>query len=485
MALLVRLMTLTLALLFSIGNPAHADNLDLLAAGGSGGWLNVTRPLTVQDMQGRLVLLDFWTYGCINCMQVIPDLEYLEHQFDNQILVIGVHSAKFKGEQGNQRILQAAQRFGLKHPLINDSDYALWKSYKIRAWPTLVLLGPDGQELARFVGEGHRAALEQAIAQALEQGSATLNNQTDVAELLAPAEDTGTLSYPARLAFGPDGTLYIADSGHHRILAVNPTGKILAVIGSGVRGLQDGTYTQAQFDLPRGLSVIKDKLYVADTNNHALRQIDLKKKVVTTIAGNGRKGQVASPWDIEPLEQGRALAVAMAGRHQLWSFSLKKQKLSLLAGSGAENIKDGPATTAALAQPSGIAIAEKNIFFVDAESSALRVLEDGQIKTLVGTGLFDFGFKDGVYPDAQMQHPQGLAVTDQKIYVADTYNNALRVYDHETTQLSTLPLPHGALSEPGDVLVHDGKLWIADTNHHAIKIYDPLTETLNTLALHP
>lgn len=479
---IVRLALAALFFLFvAAAVPVTAAPHDQLARGGSGGWLNVTRPLTSTDMQGRLVLLDFWTYGCINCMQVIPDLEYLEHKFGHKLLIIGVHSAKYTGERGNQRILQAAQRFGLKHPLINDSDYAIWKAYKIKAWPTLVLLGPDGEEVSRFVGEGHRAALEQAITQELPR----VSNVTDITPLMAPPTDTGQLSYPGRLAAGADGTLYIADSGHHRIIAVNPAGKILLTIGSGQRGLKDGTYHEARFDLPRGLSVIKDRLYVADTNNHALREIDLKQKTVRTLAGNGNKGKIASPWAIAPLDQGQTLAIAMAGRHQLWSLSLKKQTLSLLAGNGSENIKDGAAAMAELAQPSGLAIDGKTIFFVDAESSSLRVLADGQIKTLVGTGLFDFGFTDGSHPEAQLQHPQGVAVSEDKIYVADTYNDAIRVYDLTTRQLSTLPLPAGALSEPGDVLAHDGKLWIADTNHHAVKIYDPLTKTLRTLALQP
>lgn len=477
----IRLLTFILTLA-CLAPSAQAQNLDVLAQGGAGGWLNTTRPLTVEDMRGRLILLDFWTYGCINCMQVIPDLETLENMFGDQLLVIGVHSAKFEGEKGNDRILDAAKRFGLEHPVINDSDYAIWKLYKVKAWPTLILLGPAGQELDRFVGEGHLEEMKTAIAKAATK----VTNTVPLTGVVSGNSNTGTLSYPARLSVAADGTIYIADSGHHRILGIDESGKIKLTIGSGMNGLKDGTYNQAQFNLPRGLVVVDDKLYVADTNNHAIRKIDLKKQTVTTVAGNGKKGDVASPWDMDLMDDQRTLAVAMAGRHQLMALNTRSDNLSVLAGNGAEDIKDDRASRAELAQPSGVSNDGNKVFFVDAESSALRVLEDGNIRTLIGTGLFDFGKEDGTYPTAKLQHPQGLAAAANAIYIADTYNNAIRVYDRATATLSTLALPDGSsLNEPGDVLLIGRKLWIADTNNHAIKVYDLDAQTLTDVALNP
>lgn len=476
-----RLFTMMTGLIFTVLSPAQAGGFDLLSTGGSGGWLHTQRPLTTEDMQGRLVLLDFWTYGCINCMQVVPDLEYLEQTFGDKLLVIGVHSAKFKGEQGNDRILDAARRFGLKHPVINDSDYAIWKSYKIKAWPTLVLLDPDGNEIQRFIGEGHRAAIEKAITSAIGK----VTNNTSLKDIIAQSEKTGTLSYPARLAHGPDGLIFIADAGHHRIIAIDEQGKIKHIIGSGTRGLQDGHYNQAQFNLPRGLVANGSHLYIADTNNHAIRKIDLEKRTVQTIAGNGEKGRVASPWDIELTDDSNTLAVAMAGRHQLWSLNIRADKLDPLAGSGKESLIDGRQSEATLAQPSGLSSSATALFFVDAESSALRVLENGNVKTLIGTGLFDFGHKDGVYPEALLQHPQGLAATDNILYIADTYNDAVRLYDRKAGVLSTLPLPAGSLKEPGDILLVGQKLWIADTNHHTIKVYDIESKEISELKINP
>lgn len=468
--------------LFMVASPANAQtNLHLVANGGTGGWLNVTRPLTIDDMQGRLVLLDFWTYGCINCMQIAPDLEKLEAMFGNQLLIVGIHSAKFKGEQGSDRILDAAKRFGLKHPVVNDSDFAIWKAYSVKAWPTLVLIGADGKEITRYVGEGHLEKMKLDIANNMKR----VTNTNSVAALVATDPTKTPLSFPARLATGPEGNIFIADSGHHRILEIDPTGKIKATIGTGERGLKDGTYNHAQFNQPRGIIMLGDILYVADTNNHAIRKIDLKKQTVVTIAGNGNQGDIASPWDLEILDDGRSLGVAMAGKHQLWSLNTRSDKLSQLAGSRAEGIKDDRASIATLAQPSGLSNVGNILFFADAESSSLRMLENGNIKTLIGTGLFDFGKEDGPATTAKLQHPQGLAATADTIYIADTYNDAIRVYDRKTSTLSTLDLPANSLREPGDVLLIGTTLWIADTNHNAIKKYDLTTKTLDEVKVSP
>ncbi len=460
---------------------AAQNHLAQLATGGTGGWVNAARPLTVEDMKGRLILLDFWTYGCVNCMQIVPDLEKLEQMFGDRLLILGVHSAKFKGEQGNDRILDAARRFGLKHPVINDSDYALWKAYNVNAWPTQILLSPAGTELGRYVGEGHLEKIKTDIAKNISAAS----NSTSMAAFVNNQNAKGTLSFPARLAAGPEGTIFIADSGHHRILQIDRDGKIMNIIGSGNRGLKDGTYNAAQFNMPRGMVMLDNKLYIADTNNHALRKVDLAKKTVTTIAGHGQKGEIASPWDMDVMDDNNTIAIAMAGRHQLWSLNARREKIAPLAGTGAEALTDGRGSAAALAQPSGLSYVPGALFFVDAESSALRVLENGNIRTLIGTGLFDFGKQDGTYPAAKLQHPQGLAADAEAIYIADTYNDAIRVYERASGTLTTLELPADSLKEPGDVLLTERQLWIADTNHHEIKIYDLDTKTLNTRSINP
>lgn len=460
-----------------------ASGFDRLAGGGLGGWVNVTRPLTTEDMKGRLVLLDFWTYGCINCMQLVPDLEYLEHKFGESLLIIGVHSAKFRGEQGNERILAAAQRFGLKHPVINDSDFAIWKSFGVRAWPTLVLLGPDGKELARYSGEGHKEAIEKDIEGHLNLVTA----KSLTTSLVAIGPSPSVLSFPSRIkSIGED--FLIADSGHHRFLIVGGDGKIKTAIGSGVRGFKEGDLKTAQFNNPRGMESAGNRIIVADTGNHALREVNLETGHVKTLVGTGQRGgihtifaklsaelELASPWDVAliPDQRTTRFVVALAGTHQLGLYDGETKKVTLLAGNGREDIVDGNAKEAELAQPSALSVPSAGeIYFVDAESSSLRVLRNGTVQTLVGTGLFDFGHRDGTYPTAQLQHPQGLFSAGGKVYVADTYNNALRVYDETTKTLSTLKLDGDGLSEPGAVLLKDTTLYVADTNHHAIRKVD-------------
>jgi len=458
---------------------AHANPLTAnLAKGGVGGWLNVERPLMQKDLDGKILLLDFWTYGCVNCMQIVPDLEFLEHKYGDKLLVIGVHSAKYKGEQDNDRILSAAKRFGLNHPIANDYDYAIWKSFGVNAWPTLIVLGADGQEISRYSGEGHRSELDKDIGKHISTATNTSSNE----DLVLNHKTETPLSFPARLENFENGFV-IADAGHNQIVITDNTGKILTRIGSGEKALKDGTYQDASFNNPRGLKAIGDKIYIADTDNHALRVIDTTTKTVTTLAGNGKRGydrkikndkgttvSLASPWDVEilPQSENKKLAIAMAGLHQLHVYDIPSGTISVLAGSGYEDIEDGAASNAKLAQPSGLATNGDTLFFVDAESSSLRMLKNGEVKTLIGTGLFDYGLIDGTYPKAMLQHAQGLDVANNKIFLADTYNNAIRIYDLKSGELSTLTKGK-ALFEPGDIRIINGQLLISDTNHNSIK----------------
>lgn len=476
--------------LLLICGPARAqDKFSILAAGD---WLNVERPVTADDMKGRIVLLDFWTYGCVNCIQIVPDLTYLEEKFGDKLLIIGIHSAKFKGEQGDDRILAAAQRFGLKHPVINDSDFSIWDAFKVKAWPTLVLLDGNGTEISRYAGEGHRNEIEADIARSV----ATIQSSKALPAIAKTGKDVSVLWFPSKITKGvykDEPLFFVSDTGHNRIVAFDETGKIKLTVGSGRQAFQDGTLKTAAFNAPHGLQVLGDRIFVADTGNHALRLVDLGEGTVKTLVGNGRRGsgksipyvdladmkgvpatrdvELASPWDIKFIEDSRTtkFVIAMAGTHQLWLYDM--DRIGILAGSGRETVDDGPLAEAGLAQPSGIALTGRNtIYFVDAESSALRTIENGRIKTLIGTGLFDFGLKDGSYPDALMQHPQGIA-SDRanKIYIADTYNNAIRVYDIALKTLTTLTVPDLELNEPADIFIDGMTLYVVDTGNHMIR----------------
>jgi thiol-disulfide isomerase/thioredoxin len=116
-------------------------------------WINTARPLQPSDLRGKFVLLDFWTYCCINCMHVLPEVKKLEKGYRNELVVIGVHSAKFEGERDTQNITEAVLRYQIEHPVVNDSQLIIWKRFGIRAWPTLALIDPEGYAIWAKSGE--------------------------------------------------------------------------------------------------------------------------------------------------------------------------------------------------------------------------------------------------------------------------------------------------------------------------------------------
>ncbi len=450
---------------------------------GRGGWINAKHDLSLKALKGKVVLLDFWTFCCINCLHVLAELRPLEERFGDDLVVIGVHSPKFEYERDHEALVRAVARYDIGHPVLDDPDRATWDQYGVRAWPTLVLVDPAGYAVAAVSGEGNAAALEKTIATMIEEHRAagTLN-ETPV-ETLPTAVDSGPLRFPGKVATGPDGLLAVADSGHNRVVVAhtNEAGheaEVLAVAGTGARGARDGGFAQAEFVDPQGLLFLDTQtLLVADTGNHLVRRLDLPSETVETIAGTGAQARwgatggrakgtaLNSPWALE-LWDGM-VAIAMAGPHQLWALDLEKEDIGVLAGSGMENLADGPAKVAAMAQPSGLSSDDGRLWVVDSETSSLRYLDrSGRLSTVVGSGLFDFGHKDGPAADALLQHPLGVVVTPEGPVVCDTYNSALRRYDPQSNELITLARED--LSEPSGAAVLGGELLVADTNNHRI-----------------
>jgi len=485
-------------------------------------WYNSPEPLTLAGLKGKVVLLDFWTYCCINCMHVLPDLKYLEERFkDAPFQVIGVHCAKFPNEKVDHHVRHAILRHGIQHPVVVDSDFSVWRSYAVRAWPTLVVVDPAGYVVGHLPGEGHReeveAYLEQALPHYRAEGVVREGGAVGLVELpAAPAaaqtravRPEAALRYPGKLAADPaEGTLWIADTGHHQLVEVRPDGLVLRRIGSGQPGLADGAPAEARLHEPQGLSVADGTLYVADTGNHSIRAVELKSGRTATLAGNGRQAPFGarggpalttplnSPWDL--LHRDGMLYIAMAGSHQLWRLSLSRRWIEPHAGSAREEIADGPLAVAALAQPSGIALLGDRLVFADSEVSALRTAgldPESRVETLVGEGLFVFGDRDGGRGVALLQHPLGVAVHDGWVYVADTYNHKIRIYHTEQRVLRTLagtgqsgaadgPLAQASFFEPSGLAFLDGALYVADTNNHALRRVDLAAATVSTVALH-
>jgi thiol-disulfide isomerase/thioredoxin len=473
-------------------------------------WLNTDRPLRfARELKGQVVLLDFWTYCCINCMHILPDLEHLERVFAGRpFVVIGVHSAKFDNEAGPASIRPAAQRYGIRHPVVVDEDMRLWRAYGARSWPTRVLVDPAGAIVASVAGEGRRDELEQAIAGLLEQHAraGTLAAAPPAFVPDAAVRPSSGLAFPGKVLAEPGvpaagRRLFIADTGHHRIVvaawpepaasnARSGQARLLRVVGTGERGRDDGPAERATFHSPQGLAVARGKLFVADTENHLIRAVDLSTWEVTTWAGTGemtndrtgggrgKRQGINSPWDLAV--HGSRLLVAMAGTHQVWRFELGNALGRAYAGTGREDLQDGPAEEAALAQPSGLAVAGDRLWIADSEVSAVRGLDlvDERVFTVIGEGLFDFGDVDGAYPAARLQHPLGVAAWGGRVVVADSYNHKIKLVEPGSRTATTLlgDGRHGAedghghvrLFEPGGLAVADDELLVADTNNHRI-----------------
>ena len=474
-------------------------------------WFNVSEPLTLAALSGKVVVLDFWTLGCINCQHIVPDLVQLEEEFGDALVVIGVHSGKYDREHDDDSIREAVLRLGLSHAVVNDPEFVIWNSYGVNAWPTTVVIDPAGNVVGSRSGEGVYAAVQPVIVRLLDDFSDQIDLTPIPLDLEAEPIATAFLSHPGAVLVDEDGgRLFIADSGNNRILIADLDGRLDRAIGDGEQGLRDGFADEAQFNQPHGLELSADgqTLYVADTRNHALRAVDLASGAVTTLAGNGARAYVyplsgslakdselASPWGI--LLVGDTLYMGMAGTHQIWTMDLEAGTLSVFAGSGREGIDDGPRLAATLAQPSGLATDGTFLFWVDPESSAVRKLPldgSGVVETLVGTGLFDFGDADGPPGVAQLEHPQGIAFANGLLYVADTYNHKIRTVDPNTGDVATFAgsgvsgLTDGAaasaaFAEPGGIASATGSLYAADTNNHAVRIVDLASGDVSTLAL--
>jgi DNA-binding beta-propeller fold protein YncE len=424
--------------------------------------------------------------------------------FENELVVIGVHAGKYPAERRTEDIRSACARLGVEHPVVNDRQFRVWRAYAVEAWPTVVLVAPDGRIAAVRAGEFDVTDMAAAIRSVLaDTGDELDTTPRDFGtDPLALPEPAGTLRFPGRLLL--DGErLFVSDTGHDRVLECRlaspagaaPRADVVRVFGSGRRGLVDGAAEDAAFHEPQGLALLGGALYVADRGNHAVRSIDLDAGTVRTVAGTGQLGRsgvtagdalrtdLRSPWDVA-VDDGE-LAIAMAGTHQLWRLDVERGHLSLLAGSGREDIVDGPAPVAALAQPMGLASSGAGLAFCDAESSSVRLLETGaSVRTLVGTGLFDFGDRDGTGDEALLQHAEALAWDGPTLVVSDTYNRKLRRVDPATRACVTMPGDAGggeALAHPGGVAADGDRYLVADTDNHRVAVVDRATGDVTAL----
>jgi thiol-disulfide isomerase/thioredoxin/DNA-binding beta-propeller fold protein YncE len=500
-------------------------------------WFNTAQPLKKADLKGKFILLDFWTYCCINCMHILPELKKLEQQFPNELVVIGVHSAKFDTEKESDNIRDAILRYEIEHPVLNDSNHDLWRQYDVTSWPTIWLLDPEGYAVQYHSGEFKAEGVARVINLGLPfyQAQGLLDQKPIKFQLEADKDPPTPLRFPGKvLADEKGGRLFISDSNHNRIVITSLDGQLIETIGSGQIGKGDGDFQSATFNHPQGCALAGDTLYIADNENHMLRKADLKAKTVKTVAGTGEQAsnpfpgwvqgapaagqrkfvgppattELSSPWALWVTKTD--LFIAMAGSHQIWKMPLDEKEIGPYAGNAREDIVDGTLTPkepfrggASFAQPSGLSSdGIGSLFVADSEGSSIRKVPlkmgVGEVDTVVGTShlaqgrLFHFGDVDGAKGSVKLQHCLDVDYLDGKIYVADTYNHKIKAVNAKTGETKTVAGTgkpgnsddgHGEFHEPAGVAHAKGKLYVADTNNHLIRTIDLATNKVSTLTI--
>ncbi|MEU1617477.1 NHL domain-containing thioredoxin family protein [Streptomyces sp. NPDC005722] len=442
---------------------------------GKGGWINTGgQELTLADLRGSIVILDFWTFCCINCLHVLDELRELEEKHRDTVVIVGVHSPKFVHEAEHRSVVDAVERYGVHHPVLDDPELTTWKQYAVRAWPTLTVIDPEGYVVAQHSGEGHAHALETLVTELEAEHAAKGTLRRGDGPYVPPEPVATDLRFPGKALRLPSGNLLVSDSTRHQLVETEPDGEtVVRRIGG-----------PGEFNEPEGLALLPDgTVVVADTVNHRLRTFDPASGALETVAGTGKQWwqgsatsgpalgtDLSSPWDLAWWDG--KVWIAMAGVHQLWTYDPADGTVAVAAGTTNEGLVDGPAEQAWFAQPSGLAAAGERLWVADSETSALRWVEraaDGPgyaVRTAVGTGLFDFGHRDGPAEQALLQHPLGVtALPDGSVAVSDTYNHALRRFDPATGEVTTLATD---LREPSGAVLDGAEIVVVESARHRL-----------------
>ncbi|MBM7501793.1 thiol-disulfide isomerase/thioredoxin [Brachybacterium muris] len=477
-------------------------------------WLNTGGvELDLEDLRGKIVLLDFWTFCCVNCLHVLDELRPLEEKWSQELVVIGVHSPKFEFEKDPEALADNIERYEVSHPVLDDPELRTWSEYGARAWPTLMVLDTHGRIAGNLSGEGHAANLDALIERLVAEGEADGSLRRGPAPTVLTERTPQTLRYPSKVTSLRDGRVVVSDAGQHRIVVFRPDGVTVdEVIGEGIRGHVDGDAEQARFAEPNGVLELPEEvaeevgydLLVADTANHLLRGVKLGQDrllrartatEVMTVAGTGqqwmqgrplprgeddpRSFDLSTPWDLAWSTVLNRSVITMAGIHQMWMFDPVVQGLAVLAGTTQEGLVDGPVVGSWWAQPSGVdELPDGRLVIADSETSAVRILDPRvmRVSTLVGEGLFDYGHVDGAAATARLQHPLGVtALPDGRIAVADTYNGAIRLIDEHGAEddSATVVTVATDLREPSDARVGPpvdgiGQLIVVESGAHRL-----------------
>ncbi|GAA6525098.1 NHL domain-containing thioredoxin family protein [Intrasporangium sp. DVR] len=441
------------------------------------GWLNTGgRALSLADLRGRVLVLDFWTFCCVNCLHVLDELRPVEQQYPDALTIVGVHSPKFEHEADPDALTAAVERYAVHHPVLDDPDLVTWRAYAARAWPTLVVVDPEGYVVASMSGEGHGPGLAALVGELIGEHTAKGTLQPGDDPYVPPPPADTALRFPGKVVALDDGSFVISDTANHQIVHLDPD-----LVTERARWGGHETLNEPQ-GVVLATRAVRDRLgvdlLIADSVNHQVKGLCFADGTIRALAGTGRQlrersgggpalGQdLSTPWDLAWL--GDRLLIAMAGTHQLWAWTpgdtVEAGVVHVVGGTTNEGLRDGPAGEAWFAQPSGLSTAADGarVWIADSETSALRSVSpvrggaDGPgsdlvVETHVGAGLFDFGHRDGVAAQALLQHPLGVTeLPDGSVAISDTYNGAIRRYDPVRGEVTTLARD---LAEPSDAAV--------------------------------
>lgn len=450
-------------------------------------WFNVTRPLTLRDLRGKVVLLVFWTDGCALSLGSLPKLKLLQSRYGNRLAIIGVHAPRYPVEHDLEQLQQTLREYAIDFPVITDHDYSISRAYGSNTWPGYALINPVG----RFIGIRKGAApldyLSDLINLTLDRydkKGIVDDKPLPIAKLATP-NDKEPLLFPQALLAHQD-RLYIADTGHHRILITDLNGKILDQIGSGVFGWQDGNYHSATMTYPVSIAKGEDKhtLYVAERYTNVVRRIDLKRRTISRVAGTNEI--VATATDAGSAIKSRLnfpqglyflngkLYIAMAGSRQIWQYDPKTGMLSHTAGNGQIGTRDGSFAESSFVQPHGLTSDGKLLFVIDSEGNSLRVLDFNKRRVIKLTGgdYTHFGDHTGPAPLTLFSRPTASLYLNKKLLVADTYNHSIKVIDLKRGKSSPLLLVdekgHAFDKAIQSMAIAGEKLFLLDTGNASI-----------------
>ena len=489
-----------ISFIFSISIPRNSKFFDPLFADKNKQWFNVSKNLTKKDLEGRVVLLDFWSYDCINCLQNIEKIKKLEENFGDDLLVISVHSGRLDNEKNPQSVKEAIIKYGVNHPVINDYDLKIWKKFEISTWPTLVLVNPKGRIETQFEGQVNFKKLSKKIAKTISRYRFILNFKPLPLVLEKNKVASNILNFPSKIEYASNflyngekvSALIISNSFDNTVIVSTLEGRIIEKIGSKKSGLRNGDFKDVSFNYPTGLLYSNNILYVADRGNNVIRKVDFTTRKVTTLVGSGLMGDIlenevnakevdlSSPQDLEYFPDKNHLIIANLGSNQLLSYNIKTNKIKPVAGNGVRGLVDGKYPKNSLAQPRGLDVYKNKLYFVDSYSSSLRSFDkSGNVKTLIGKSNCASGNKNGPRSQALMQSPSGLFANTDAIYVADSYNHLIRKYGYNSKEMSTYS-GNGvkgnnvgtatSYSEVSDIILVKNNFYIVDSNNNRIVV---------------